>query len=149
MQAHPYSDYTTTDYRFDCLVYHIPPPQLLSKTLSTALFSCLLVPNFYLDTQGGYFDVSSSENPLLHLWYVGVICQVYFVTPWLLFFCRFRRRFLALLLLLVAGILSYLLMRWSAGVAAGEDTWRSFCVHVTEIIILTRLHDIGRLYVVS
>lgn len=40
---------------------------------------------------------------------------------------------MALLLLLVAGILSYLLMRWSAGVAAGEDTWRSFCVHVTGI----------------
>lgn len=111
----------------------IYPPQLLSKTLSTAAFTCLFVPNFYLDKQGGYFDISSSENPLLHLWYLGVICQVYFITPWLLFFCRFRRRFLALLSILIIGVLSYLLMRWGADIADGKDSWRAFCVHITGI----------------
>ncbi len=51
------------------------------------------VANLLLYAESGYFDVSSSEKPLLHLWSLGVEEQFYLVWPTLLIFASRARIF--------------------------------------------------------
>ena len=50
--------------------------------MSVALFSS----NLYFWTQGGYFDLPTEENPLLHTWSLAIEEQFYIFHPLLLFF---------------------------------------------------------------
>jgi len=51
----------------------------------TALMSLLGVSNVYFYKTSSYFDLSSIEKPLLHIWSLNVEEQFYFIWPFLLF----------------------------------------------------------------
>lgn len=108
-------------------------PGLVNQIASTAKFTCLFSGNFYLDQQGGYFDIKSDNNPLLHFWYIGVILQSYILTLIFLFIARFKKITTLFLLLSFVAILSYFLMRFYGDLQEGKDTWKADLVRLTGI----------------
>ena len=108
-------------------------PGLVNQIASTAKFTCLFSGNFYLDQQGGYFDIKSDNNPLLHFWYIGVILQSYILTLIFLFIARFKKIKTLFLLFSFVAILSYLLMRFYGDLQEGKDTWKADLVRLTGI----------------
>ena len=57
-----------------------------------AFGSGLFITNFFLASEAGYFDVSASSKPLLHLWSLAIEEQFYLVFPLgLLLLTRWRR----------------------------------------------------------
>lgn len=53
----------------------------------SAIASVAFLANIEFARQGGYFDVSAEEKPLLHIWSLSVEEQFYFVFPLILIFC--------------------------------------------------------------
>ncbi len=67
----------------------------------TALFSTFFSANLYFWLDMGYFQLNAHDNPLLHLWSLGVEEQFYIIVPIaLLVFWRIRRKSLMPTLLL-------------------------------------------------
>ena len=73
------------------------------NTAAGALFSSNL--SYWMES--GYFDTSSAQKPLLHLWSLGVEEQFYIVWPLLIIMTRRNDRVLRLMLE-ITGILSFL-----------------------------------------
>ncbi len=72
------------------------------------LAGSLFVSNILLWTEAGYFDASSEEKPLLHLWSLGIEEQFYLLWP-LIFFAilKVRRgKIFFLLLLIISSFLA-------------------------------------------
>ena len=89
-------------------------PQDFYPFLRSARSALLFGSNFYFGRQAGYFDVSSSEKPLLHIWSLSVEEQYYFLFPvilLLLYRVAHRRRIIAAAIacLIGASLLSALL----------------------------------------
>jgi peptidoglycan/LPS O-acetylase OafA/YrhL len=63
--------------------------KLLGKHISA---TALLIPNWILWSDSGYFDYAANSKPLLHLWSLGVEEQFYLCWP-LIFCLLYRHRF--------------------------------------------------------
>lgn len=88
--------------------WRIQPPCLITALLVSALCILIMVPdrlmavlgclgsaalgvsNEFVARSGGYFEPATQENPLMHLWYVGVTLQIYLLFPLLVLL---RRKF--------------------------------------------------------
>ncbi|PJG81953.1 acyltransferase family protein [Caviibacterium pharyngocola] len=68
---------------FASLVFIRSESELLRRTIELAT---IFVSNFYLSHRQGYFDLSTSENPLLHIWSLAVEEQYYLFFPIILYF---------------------------------------------------------------
>ncbi|MBS0266753.1 MAG: acyltransferase [Planctomycetes bacterium] len=80
---------------------------------TTALYSLAYATNIYFWKVINYFDLSAQENPLLHLWSLGVEEQFYFVVPLILWaLCQLRRRWLLPSLVLLSGV-SFCCSQWA------------------------------------
>ncbi|NUM88452.1 MAG: acyltransferase, partial [Bdellovibrionales bacterium] len=66
-----------------------------------------LIPNFLLQKESGYFDITIAQKPLGHLWSIGVEEQFYVLWPFLLLLTR-KLRISALASVLVITALSLL-----------------------------------------
>ncbi|MDO5357313.1 MAG: acyltransferase family protein, partial [Conchiformibius sp.] len=79
--------------------------------LSAFLFSA----NLYFSRQGDYFDISSNEKPLMHIWSLSVEEQFYFIFPIVLLlgfkFWKSKMSYL-ILLLVIFSLLSWFLPSW-------------------------------------
>jgi peptidoglycan/LPS O-acetylase OafA/YrhL len=56
-------------------------PDEMERFASNVTAGALFVPNLVLAREQGYFDAEASENPLLHLWSLGVEEQFYLLWP--------------------------------------------------------------------
>ena len=56
-------------------------PDLYEVLLKTLAFSCLGVGNEYVAHSGDDFSPATLDNPLMHLWYVGLTVQLYLLLP--------------------------------------------------------------------
>lgn len=56
-------------------------PERLMPVLGSFGSAALGVSNEYTARSGGYFEPATQENPLMHLWYVGVTLQIYLILP--------------------------------------------------------------------
>lgn len=115
------------------LSFFICRPGLVNLIASTAKFTCLFSGNFYLDQQGGYFDIKSDNNPLLHFWYISVIFQSYILTLIFFYIAKFKNTTALILLLSLIAISSYFLMRFYGDLQEGKDTWKTDLVRLTGI----------------
>ena len=82
--------------------YFLFDQQRFISVAKTALVSIFGLSNFYFYKTSSYFDLSSIEKPLLHIWSLNVEEQFYFLWPLLLlttyrFFLRFSKSFFTLL----------------------------------------------------
>ena len=100
----------------------IEMPRLLAQTGAATAASGLFAANFLLVQTAGYFAPGAQQNPLLHLWSLGVEEQFYLVWPLVMAGLSWKplresRAWLAVILL--AGSLALAQMF----VAGGEATW--------------------------
>lgn len=101
----------------------IEMPRLLAQTGAAAAASGLFLANVLAAQSPGYFAPSLQQNPLLHLWSLGVEEQFYLVWPALiallsLTWLRRARTGLALALLAASLVLAQILVAGGGGVAA-------------------------------
>jgi len=101
----------------------IEMPRLLTQTGAAASASGLFLANVLAAQSPGYFAPSVQQNPLLHLWSLGVEEQFYLVWPALigllsLGWLRPARTALALALLTASLALAQVLVAGGGGVAA-------------------------------
>ncbi len=68
--------------------------------------SALFSENFLLWSESGYFDISSKQKPLLHLWSLAIEEQFYILCPLFLYATR-RSHVSFLSLFLIVGLLSF------------------------------------------
>ncbi len=52
--------------------------------LGTIASSTYFIPDYQIDLSGDYFNVFTQQNPLLHLWYLGITEQLYIFLPLLI-----------------------------------------------------------------
>ena len=88
------------------------------KALSKQIISALLfVSNFLFLQEAGYFDISSQNKALLHLWSLAVEMQLYMIWPVILVMVRrFKFDTIKVILLLILGsfLLNTLLIKHNA-----------------------------------
>lgn len=73
-----------------------------------ALASAIYINNIVLYKESGYFDLDSSNKPLLHLWSLGIEEQFYLIWPFLLF--ALNRKKMPVGWLLTAGLATSFLL---------------------------------------
>lgn len=56
-------------------------PDLYEVLLKTFAASCVGLSNEYVAHSGDYFSPATQDNPLMHLWYVGLTVQLYLLLP--------------------------------------------------------------------
>lgn len=56
-------------------------PDLYKILLGTFAAACAGVSNEYVAHSGDYFSPATQDNPLMHLWYVGLTVQIYLFLP--------------------------------------------------------------------
>jgi peptidoglycan/LPS O-acetylase OafA/YrhL len=103
----------------------IEMPRLLAMTGAATAASGAFAANLLFAQTAGYFAPGAQQNPLLHLWSLGVEAQFYLVWPAVMALLswrplRSRRATLSLALLLASLILAQLL------VARGAAVWAFF-----------------------
>jgi peptidoglycan/LPS O-acetylase OafA/YrhL len=102
----------------------IEMPRLLAQTGATTAASGLFAANVLLAQSSGYFSPAAQQNPLLHLWSLGVEEQFYLVWPLLiaglsLRWWRGARPWLAVGLLVLSLALAQMLV-------SGASPWAFF-----------------------
>ncbi|MGR4862292.1 acyltransferase family protein [Caulobacter sp. LARHSG274] len=103
----------------------IEMPRLLAQTGAATAASGLFVANLLFAQTAGYFSPAAQQNPLLHLWSLGVEEQFYLVWPLLiaglsLRWWRGARPWLAAVLLILSLVLAQLM------VGQGGSAWAFF-----------------------
>jgi len=103
----------------------IEMPRLLAMTGAATAASGLFAANILFTQTAGYFAPGAQQNPLLHLWSLGVEEQFYLVWPALIALLSWKplrrmRATLALLLLMASLVLAQIL------VGSGATTWAFF-----------------------
>ncbi|TGN51267.1 acyltransferase [Paracoccus liaowanqingii] len=98
--------------------YLILLPHDLRELGKSLIAASLFMANIQFWRQAGYFDSSSAEKPLLHMWSLSLEEQFYIVLPLVLLIC-IRRPRLALVLLGGGAALSLAL---SVGITARDQT---------------------------
>jgi peptidoglycan/LPS O-acetylase OafA/YrhL len=103
-----------------CLIigWFVLLPSDFSALGLNALGGAAFTSNFVLLHETGYFDVPAAQNPLLHLWSLGVEEQFYIVWPMLLFWA-FSRKISIVGLAAAVFVLSFACSVKYAGMAAG------------------------------
>lgn len=56
-------------------------PEDFERLFSSVLYSSSFLANRFFSKDGGYFDISSDEKPLLHIWSLSIEEQFYFIWP--------------------------------------------------------------------
>ena len=85
--------------------YYLMNPYQFSILIDQALYSIILLSNFYLAKNSDYFSLSTLENPLMHTWSLSLEEQFYLIFPilFLMMYLKFRNKiiiFLSILLLI-------------------------------------------------
>lgn len=84
--------------------------------LKSLIASLLFSANLFFSTGIGYFDLSSQEKPLLHIWSLSVEEQFYFIFPVILLVSIkiFKHKvYLLIILLILLSLLAYFLPSYS------------------------------------
>jgi peptidoglycan/LPS O-acetylase OafA/YrhL len=84
-----------------------------SSICKTAVYSAFYSANIYFANIISYFDVGARENPLLHLWSLGVEEQFYLVVPVFIWILWIVRKKLILQNLIFLFLLSFISSLWS------------------------------------
>lgn len=85
------------------------PAEEMKTAAETGLAALLGGSNVWLGaSEGGYFDVKSAENPLLHTWYLGALCQMFIVCGLGALLLKRAPRMITLTGVALAGGLSFL-----------------------------------------
>ncbi|NMY13967.1 acyltransferase [Pseudomonas sp. WS 5019] len=95
--------------------YFLLDPAAFENLASSALYASFFSANIYFYLNSGYFDPSSEESPLLHMWSLGVEEQFYIFFPLVvitLFFLGRRFVFLGLTVLFAASFILCLFMAY-------------------------------------
>jgi peptidoglycan/LPS O-acetylase OafA/YrhL len=72
--------------------------------------STIFIENFRIWQEAGYFDLSTSLKPLMHLWSLAIEEQFYLIFPLLMWAsCRFRLNMLAVVALIFFGSVTFYL----------------------------------------
>lgn len=93
--------------------YFLLDPAAYEDLASSALYASFFSANIYFYLNSGYFDPSSEESPLLHMWSLGVEEQFYIFFPLIVlafFFLGRRFAFWGLTVLFVASFILCLVM---------------------------------------
>lgn len=61
-------------------------PEDFTSYLGSLHYSLFFAANLYFAKYGGYFDIASTEKPLLHIWSLSLEEQFYFIFPFLMWF---------------------------------------------------------------
>lgn len=64
--------------------YFLLDPAAFKNLASSAIYAAFFSANVYFYMNSGYFDASSEESPLLHMWSLGVEEQFYILFPLIL-----------------------------------------------------------------
>lgn len=84
-------------------------PDLYKVMLGTFAAACAGVSNEYVAHSGDYFSPATQDNPLMHLWYVGLTVQLYLLLPLVARLCgHWRHAVFALLAVASAGLYFFL-----------------------------------------
>lgn len=88
------------------------PEELINfgRSLSRSAF---FVPNFYFESQAGYFEPAASQLPLLHFWSLGVEEQFYAAFPVIMLTCAIVLRRHYLLVIALLALTSFAAAVWS------------------------------------
>lgn len=91
-------------------IWLLPDERLnLSRHIKAAAF---YFSNFQLIREAGYFDASSLQKPLLHLWSLAIEEQFYLIWPVLIFFTFKRAQKFFLQFTLILFVISFLAFVW-------------------------------------
>lgn len=107
------------------LAVWIEMPRQLAETGAALAASGLFGANIIFAQSAGYFSPSAQENPLLHLWSLGVEEQFYLVWPPLIAMLSIRR-WRAVRPWLALGLLVISLSGAQTMVASGQSVWAFF-----------------------
>jgi peptidoglycan/LPS O-acetylase OafA/YrhL len=83
-----------------------------SSICKTAIYSAFYSANIYFEHVISYFDIDASQNPLLHLWSLGVEEQFYLVVPVFILSLWTVRNRLILQSLIFLFLLSFISSLW-------------------------------------
>ncbi len=79
--------------------YYLMSPYQFSILIDQALYSIILLSNFYLSKNSDYFSLSTLENPLMHTWSLSLEEQFYLIFPIFFFiiYLKFRNKIIIFL----------------------------------------------------
>lgn len=117
--------YLTVVLAVVALAAWIEAPRLLTQTGAATAASGLFLTNILFTQTAGYFAPGPQQNPLLHLWSLGVEEQFYLVWPALIALLSWRRLRGARASLAVGLLLGSLILA-QALVGRGAATWAFF-----------------------
>ena len=86
-------------------------PDLYEVVLGTFGACCVGLSNEYVAHSGDYFSPATQDNPLMHLWYVGLTVQLYVLLPLVALLLR-RWRYTGYVLLGVVSLSLYLFLEY-------------------------------------
>lgn len=80
--------------------YYLMSPYQFFTLIDQALYSTILLSNFYLSKNSDYFSLSTFENPLMHTWSLSLEEQFYLIFPifFLILYYKFKNKIVYILL---------------------------------------------------
>lgn len=93
--------------------YFLLNPAAFENLAKSALYASFFAANIYFYMNSGYFDASSEESPLLHMWSLGVEEQFYIFFPLIIVALLSRSRrsaFIGIAALFIASFIFCLIM---------------------------------------
>ena len=80
--------------------YYLMSPYQFFTLIDQALYSTILLSNFYLSKNSDYFSLSTFENPLMHTWSLSLEEQFYLIFPifFLILYYKFKNKIVSILL---------------------------------------------------
>lgn len=103
-------------------------PDLYEVLLKTFAAACAGLSNEYVAHSGDYFSPATQDNPLMHLWYVGLTVQLYLLLPLVARFLG-RWRYAAFAVLGAVSAFLYFFLQYGEDV----DAWVPLVTLLMEI----------------